>query len=117
MSIDSRSDSGAPPTNTSNLTLINTNARSLYPKLNSLLDCMNEVDAKIAAVTETWMGEGRDLERMVQDLSLGSGVGILMRNRHRNGRGVAHGGVAVLWKEGMGDMKRVKLTLRNDNDY
>lgn len=36
-------------------TLINCNARSLCPKLDSLIDCFNETEAAIGFVTETWM--------------------------------------------------------------
>ena len=39
-------------------TVINTNARSLYPKHESLVDCMNKMDAAVTVVTETWFKEG-----------------------------------------------------------
>ena len=58
------------------LTLINTNARSLKPKLNSLIDCMNETDTHIAIVTESWLWDGLQLEADREDLILGSGIGL-----------------------------------------
>ena len=48
---------------------------------------MTETEAKIAVITETWIGEGQAEEDLVQDLSLGSGLAIITRNRHRNSRG------------------------------
>ena len=63
------------------LTLINTNARSLKPKLNSLIDCMNETDTHIAIVTESWFRDGPQLEADKEDLILGSGIGLLCMNR------------------------------------
>ena len=38
-----------------NVTLINTNVRSLCPKINSLVECMKEVDAAFGVLTETWL--------------------------------------------------------------
>ena len=35
------------------LNLINTNARSLCPKIDSLLDCFEELEVDLAVVTET----------------------------------------------------------------
>ena len=40
------------------LTIINTNARSLIPKIDSLDECFGELEADIAVVTETWMRDG-----------------------------------------------------------
>ena len=49
------------------LRIIDTNARSLGPKMKSLLDCIQE----ISIVTETWVRDGKDLEDDVQVLVLG----------------------------------------------
>ena len=93
------------------LTVLNTNARSLASKLNSLVDCFNETDARIATVTETWFRSGEELDRMVQDLSLGEGIGMLCKNRPPAANGVSYGGVAVLWKESLCAFKRIELRL------
>ena len=97
------------------LTVLNTNARSLVPKLVSFTDCFSETDARIAIVTETWLRDGSDLEKMAEDLSLGEGIGILTKNRDPNPNGVCYGGVAVLWKESLCNFKSV--TCRNVNNY
>ena len=78
---------------------------------------MSETDAKIAVVTETWIADGDSQDSLIQGFSLGSGIGMITRNRHKNSRGVAHGGVAVLWRESMGEVRRVKPATKNDNDY
>ena len=72
------------------LTLINTNARSLCPKINSLIDCFDETGASVGVVTETWLSDGWDLEEDVDDLMAGSGLGMLYRNRPKNGKGFSH---------------------------
>ena len=54
--------------------IINTNARSLCPKINSFIDCYNELDAKLAIVTETWFGNSRQLDTDLEDLLHGTGI-------------------------------------------
>lgn len=39
------------------LSVINSNARSLSPKIDCLLDCMEEHEAGISIIMETWLGE------------------------------------------------------------
>ena len=72
----------APSTGTGNKNLqfniINTNARSLCPKINSLIDCMEELPASLAIVTETWLSDGHGLEDDVDDLLNGAGLGICL---------------------------------------
>lgn len=92
------------------LTLLNTNARSLTPKIDSLLDCMNEVDASVVTVTETWLRSGERMEESVRDLSLGAGVGMLHKNRDpASSNGVCYGGVAILWKESFGSFRNIQF--------
>ena len=77
-------------------TMINTNARSLCPKINSLIDCFEELGVTVGVVTETWLSDGEGLEDDVQDLAHGAGLDMLYRNRPTNDRGYSHGGVAIL---------------------
>ena len=67
-------------------------------------------------ITETWIADQNDKD-LAQDLSLGAGLGMLSRGRHKNNRGVAHGGVAVVWKEGEVNMRKIKMNVRNDDDF
>ena len=78
-------------------TIINTNAPSLCPKINSLIDCIEEMEASLAVITETWSADGQHLDDDRQDLFLGADLSMLCRNRHANPKtGVAHGGIALL---------------------
>ena len=61
--------------------IINTKARSLCPKINSLVDCFEETGADIGTITEMWLSNGETLEEDVQDLFHGTGLGMLCRNR------------------------------------
>ena len=87
------------------MTIINTSARSLTPKIDSLIECFSELEVDIAVVTETWMRTGEELDRNLQDLSLGSGIGALFRNRAPNARGVAHGRVGVFFRQSVTNFK------------
>ena len=92
-----------------NLTIINTNARSLCPKLRSLIDCIGEMEASLAIVTETWMKKGQAMTELEDELLLGNGLGIMARNREALSNGVAYGGVALVWKEALGSFREVEL--------
>ena len=54
---------------------MNTNARSLCPKIHSLIDCFEDLQLTFATITETWLcdGEGLD-EEDLSDLALGAGT-------------------------------------------
>ena len=88
-------------------TMINTNARSLCPKINSLIDCFEELGVTVGVVTETWLSDGEGLEDDVQDLAHGAGLGMMYRNRPTNDRGYSHGGVAILYQTSACDFKKL----------
>lgn len=87
------------------LTVINTNARSLRPKITSLIDSIRELEASFAVVTETWFSEDSRLELEAENLLLGSGISMLTKNRELTDRGIAHGGVAILARDNVTKMK------------
>ena len=89
--------------------VINTNARSLCPKIDSLIDCFGEMDAKIGIITETWLADGESLERDIRDLANGAGLGMVCLNRKENNRGVAHGGVAIVSNTATCSLTRLDL--------
>ena len=95
--------------------IVNTNARSLCPKINSLVDCFEEVGAHVGVVTETWLSDGQGIEDDVRDFVLGTGLGMLYRNRAANARGFSHGGVAVIYQSG--SCSFVRLELPNVDDH
>ena len=92
------------------LSIINTNARSLCPKITSLIDCIDELEASVAVVTETWLADGEPLEKDVSDLACGAGLGMIYKNRRPNARGVAHGGVAVIYRKNACNLKEIDIT-------
>ena len=92
------------------MTIINTNARSLTPKIDSLIECFSELDVDIGIVTETWLKSGVELDLDLRDLEDGTGIAGFCLNRDPNPRtGVAHGGVAVFYKKSLGNMKVVDI--------
>ena len=50
--------------------ILNTNARSLCPKIESWLDCFEEMDGTIGIITETWLSDGDTLDRDIRDCLL-----------------------------------------------
>ena len=98
-----------------NFNIINTNARSLRPKLSSFIDNFNELELSIAVVTETWFADGVRLDREAEDLLLGQNINLITRNRLIGPRGVAHGGVAVLGKAS--EVKLKELSFPNPEQF
>ena len=77
ISIDDGSDEGCESEKKNagfNVTLINTNIMSICPKVNSLVECLDEVDAAFGVITETWLSDGEGLQEKMDDLSAGSGA-------------------------------------------
>ena len=88
------------------LTIINTNARSLCPKIDSLVECFEELSVDISIVTETWLKDCQDTSQVLSDLELGFGLASLTRNRDPNPlTGLAHGGVAIIYRKKVGKFK------------
>ena len=92
-----------------NITVLNTNARSLCPKIESMIDCFDEMQATIGVITETWLADGDSLAEDIADLSAGAGIGLVCLNREPNALGVAHGGVAVAYNTNKCTMRRLDL--------
>ena len=96
------------------MTFINTSARSLCPKINSLIDPIEELDAAFAVVTETWLADGATLEDK-QDLLLGTGLLLLCKNRKPDDRGMSYGGVGLFFREELCNFKQ--LSMNNSHNY
>jgi hypothetical protein len=83
------------------VTFLNTNARSLGPKTESLVDNLRELQCQFAVVTETWFSDGRALDDGLKDLEDGAGYCASVLNRRgRNG-----GGVAILARSSVATLK------------
>lgn len=89
--------------------IINTNARSLRPKIESLGECITETEAGLAVITESWLADDERLENDVQDLALGAGMGMICMNRQAVSNGVTYGGVAILWRLNFCSFKAVNI--------
>ena len=81
------------------LNFLNTNARSLRPKITSLIDAFNNLDLTFAIITETWFTDGSKLQSESENLLLGHGLGNLTKNRPPGNAGFSHGGVAIIFRD------------------
>ena len=89
------------------LSVLLANARSLAPKIDSLLDYFRELDLDLGIITESWLKDGRGLKDDEQDLELGENIKLIHRNRKsRRGR-TAGGGVLIAF-----DQTKVRLKER-----
>ena len=92
------------------LCFINTNARSLGPKIESLFDCMHEKNADIAMITETWFQSNRINDEELVDYAARFSLGVISRNRNEvanNGR--QYGGVALFYRLATSSFKPFEL--------
>ena len=98
------------------LRIINTNARSVGPKKQSLVDCLEEQEIDLAIVTETWLQTGDRLEQELRDLADLHAINVLVRNRSgRAGNGRQYGGLAIATKAARSKYK--KLEVHNPRDF
>ena len=66
-------------------------------------------------VTETWLSDGDSMEEDVSNFVLGTGIGMIYRNREANDRGISYGGVAIVFKSDAVDMR--KMDHPNPSNY
>ena len=75
-----RHERSCPPLNKLNVIL--TNARSLSPKIKSLIDYLSELEVTAAIVSESWMKDGADLDSDLLDLEKGTALKMIYKNRN-----------------------------------
>ena len=96
------------------LSFINTNARSLIPKIKSLADCFFEKKhIDVAVVTETWFQTGRLKDKFILDVNNNYSLGVLTRERDRaanNGR--QYGGAAIVNRLRTTKLEHFPLTIQ-----
>ena len=88
---------------------LNANARSLGPKVDSLADCMHEIEADIGIITETWL-QDRSVNDATIDMAGQHGLDLFTLNRQNiaaNGR--QYGGVAVTCRTARATMKKMEM--------
>ena len=76
---------------------------------------MNEMEADISVVTETWLSDGDSLQTDLDDLEHGVDLGCVYKNRPTNARGFSHGGVAIIYRKSNVTMK--PLEIPNPDDF
>ena len=87
-----------------------TNARSLAPKINSLIDNFSELDLHFSKITESWLREGQPLRDAVHDLNAGCNLDMLTHNRPtKNGRRTAGGGITFVYNRNRMSMRELKV--------
>ena len=102
--------------NCPSLSFINTNARSLRPKLEALNDCFVAKDLDLAVVTETWLQDGTETEEITDILKHNYALSLNIRNRGsraRNGR--QYGGVGIISRLSRLNMKNFPIA--NPDDF
>ena len=88
---------------------LNTNARSLTPKLESLTDCMTEIEADVAIVSETWM-QNSSVDTSAIDVAGEHGLDSFVLNRQIiSATGRQYGGVAIFSKSTSTKFKPVEI--------
>ena len=75
------------------------NARSLAPKLTSLIENFEEREWSFSVITETWFVEGNTFTASVTDLEHGHNIGAVCQNRKNTVGRNTGGGVAVLFNK------------------
>ena len=98
-----------------NLNYVNTNARSLRPKITSLLDAFSNLDLTFSVITETWFTDGGNLQLESENLLLGHGINSLSRCRPPGRGGYSHGGVSILYRDSIAKAKL--LSYPNPEEY
>ena len=78
------------------------NARSLLPKIDSLVDSFRNLDLNCAIITESWLRPGLDLEREIEEFEWGQKLQIIHKSRKRKGNKTAGGGVALVFNKSFG---------------
>ena len=79
--------------------MINTNARSIKPKMNCFVDNFKELDLTFAIVTETWLKDGNELDQQVESFLFGKGLALFTKNRPPGPAGFSHGGIAIVTRD------------------
>ena len=91
--------------------IINTNARSISPKIECFIEYLNELNTSVAFFIETWLTDGVPLQNDILDLEEATGFSMLYKNRLPNARGYSTGGVALAFRKSSISFKLLDLSL------
>ena len=95
--------------------MINTNARSLKPKMSCFLDNFKDLELTFAVISETWFSNNKEQEIAVKNLLLGHGLTVFAKNRPPGPAGFSHGGIALVIKDNVSKFKQ--LDYPNPGDF
>ena len=91
------------------INFVYTNARSLAPKIESLIDVFENWNLHFAAISETWLRDGERYTKNVRKLEQKENLSVISRNRKSRG-----GGVAIIFNSCMIDLKYLPI---KGNDF
>ena len=77
-----------------------------FLKLDSLVECLDEMQIDVCMITETWLKNDQKVEQELQDFSDKHGYSFIRRDRACGRRG---GGVAICYAPARIQMSRIKL--------
>lgn len=108
---DKESNTECKDKSTKNIfTFLTANVRSLLPKIQSLTDFINELDVSVALISEMWLKENIDTEKLAADHDTGHGLRIIAKNcQNKNGLRIVGGGVTIIFVKSWIAMKEYKL--------
>ena len=100
-----------------NINFILTNARSLAPKIESLITTFEELDVAVGIVTESWLKDSKELDRDLKDLELGRSIKLIYKNRTKKRKNATRyntkpsrgGGVAIVFNCAKTNLKENKI--------
>ena len=93
-----------------------TNARSLMPKINSLIDAFGSLQLHCAAITETWFRGCRKINENITDIEGATGIRIIHKSRDGRRKGNSRGGVAFAVNTSTCNFKK-KALMPNPDSY
>ena len=92
------------------LNFVLANARSLKPKLYSLVDTLEEINGHLSVITETWFRSGPQLEELLGDAEDITGYGFIRKDRAESDSDcVRGGGVAIVYKKCELEMTKLNI--------
>ena len=109
MNADLNVNKGLNKRKTVKLSVLLANARSLAPKMESLIEYFTEHDLHAAIITESWLKDGEALEEAKTDLEMGEDISIIHRNRRSKRGRTAGGGVLIAYNKSSMRLKEVPI--------
>ena len=106
-----KTDGRALDNKNSKFNIMLTNARSLSPKIESLHTMFEEHCLDVAMITESWLKDGKILDRDIIDLEYGTDLKIIYKNRpkRRASARAVGGGVSIIFDKTKCNLRERKI--------